>query len=124
MRRDTEERTAGGDLADRAVAIWLTLSSLRPFAESVDAAAITKAMGCLDEVAELALVLGAERPVRCLDDMLEIEMIVEEIHGPCAGRARINSVEEQLPWLDDAAEIDAMAEANFAHLQEAEVGRE
>ena len=87
MQRDSGPRSAGVDLGDRAAAVWLTLSSLRLLADDEVAAAITQAMGCLDEVAQLASMVGADEPVPCLADIGEIETMVEEIYQHLRGDA-------------------------------------
>jgi hypothetical protein len=73
-------RRAGVDLADQAVALWLTLSSCRAVVDDEEAAAITEVMNGLELIASFEDVLSPADRDALLEHLRGADAIAQAIH--------------------------------------------
>ena len=69
------------EVADRSVALWLTLASCQPLVPAEVAAEMADAMECLDSIAALAAALGSQKAEPWADDLDEVAELVEAVHA-------------------------------------------
>jgi hypothetical protein len=73
-------RPAGADLADRAVALWLTLSSCQAMVEDEEAAALTEVMAGLELISSFHDVLSPTDRDALLEHLRGADAIAQAIH--------------------------------------------
>jgi hypothetical protein len=69
------------EVADRSIALWLTLASCQPLVPADVAAEMAEAMECLDTIAAMAAALGSRKPEARADDWDEVEELVDAVHA-------------------------------------------
>jgi hypothetical protein len=77
--KPSETTGAGNHLADRATATWLSLLACQAFADGDTASTLSKAMRCLDDVADMASALPVDEWLPWLDEMRDIDELVRDI---------------------------------------------